>query len=330
VFSATELRLTGLDPNRPSLTSLPVLGEDNFIVLGWTHLFAGYPKVGKTEFLTRCCSEWCDQGHRVRYYSEEPAMVWEARLALLPPIENMDIVLALGMSAAELLEDMQAPADIVVIDTVRLLRLEDENSNSEINRALTPLIALTRRQHQTLILSHHQRKGAGDHGVAAAGGHAFLGAVDVALEISRAGDNPRRRSLRGWGRVVEVPTLIYEKLDSGELRSLGDPGALLLEEVTRRVLEEISTEWAKTKELRERLDEPVPSADTMNKALTALAKKGKIERDPPIEEKKQGATYRWKLPTPEAALPVPSPNLTSALKESPAEVQFEEDEVVRI
>ena len=214
VMSAAALRERGMDPTRPPLTFLPVLGHGGFIVVGWSHMLSAYPKVGKTELMVQLCGAWCAQGLRVRYYSEEPEGVWEARLAKLPAVDGLDIVFALGVDAAGILIDLQtATADVVIVDTIRLLRLEDENSNSQINRALTPLIAAARQRDQTLIMLHHTRKGAGDHGVAAAGGHAFLGAVDVALEIVRTGDSPRRRTVRGWGRVVEVPTLAYEMDD---------------------------------------------------------------------------------------------------------------------
>ena len=103
---------------------------------------------------------------------------------------------------------------MVIVDTVRLLRLQDENNNSEVNLALTPIIALCRERGQTLILSHHTKKAGGDFGVAAAGGHAFLGIVDVGLELMRDANVPERRRLRGWGRIVDVPELLFEKRGS--------------------------------------------------------------------------------------------------------------------
>ena len=91
---------------------------------------------------------------------------------------------------------------MVILDTIRLLQLRDENDNSQINLALTPLIALCRNLHKTLILAHHTRKGSGDYGEAAAGSHAFLGIVDVAVELHRDRNVDRRRIIRGWGTVI--------------------------------------------------------------------------------------------------------------------------------
>ena len=83
----------------------------------------------------------------------------------------------------------------------------------------------------------------------------------VALELQRTNDSPRRRIIRGWGRVVEVPTIVYEMSDDGLMRALGDPRDLALAEVKDRLIGALSDEWASTKDVREALDDPKPSAD---------------------------------------------------------------------
>ena len=118
-----------------------MLGEvtDSPIVDGWSVMFSGYPKTGKTELMVRLAAELSQTGLKVLYLTEEPESVWSARLSKLPVgFENVDLVYAMGASADEILEAINAGADdVVFLDTIRLLRLRDENDNSAINIALT-------------------------------------------------------------------------------------------------------------------------------------------------------------------------------------------------
>jgi DNA repair protein RadA/Sms len=162
-------------------------------------------------------------------------------------------------------------------------------------RAVIPYIGASRNKGQTLIAVHHDRKGGGEHGEGIAGGHAFLGAFDIAIELKREGqeDSPRRL-LRGWGRAFEIPRLIYELRD-GVMVPLGSPGQVSLEELKRRFTNALEDEWQATKEIIVAIGEPKPSSDQAIKALEELANDGVSERNPPISEgKKQGKTYKWR------------------------------------
>ena len=97
---------------------------------------------------------------------------------------------------------------------------------------------------------------------------------------------------------------MYELQDDGSMKLLGDPKELELEQVVERVKEAVHTEWTKTSQIREALDDPKPSADQVGKALTALAESGVVERDPSIATgRQQGKRYKWR-----------DPNLTSDAK----------------
>ncbi len=61
--------------------SLPVLGQPGIVVRGWSHLFAGYPRKGKTELLARLVRFWLDSGETVLYLAEEARSTWALRLA---------------------------------------------------------------------------------------------------------------------------------------------------------------------------------------------------------------------------------------------------------
>jgi len=180
--------------------------------------------------------------------------------------------------------------------------LRDETDNSEVARALIPYIAACRIAGKTFIPLHHDRKGGGEHGEGISGGHAFLGVVDIALEIKRDGqeDSPRR-IIRGWGRVIEIQKIMYELREDGRMVALGSPALVAIREVKERVLaklepeEKLQAEWLKTKQVQEKLDDPKPSEDQVLKALESLGQGGEVERDPPLSEgKKRGKRYKWR------------------------------------
>lgn len=280
-------------------TYLPFLGKPGLIRKGWTHLLAGYPKIGKSELTNDLAIEWTNLGESVLYLSEEPRSVWQARLKQFEGRlhATFRIAFALGRSRKEIEEMIKVtPATVIIIDTLRnLLGLENENDNSEIADILNPFIALSRSKSKTLILLHHTRKGGGLHGEAIAGGHAFLGTVDVALELTRHTD--RRRIVKGSARVFTIPKLMYEKTPEGKFIVLGDPDELAIEEVRDRLLENLTGDWVTTGKARELIGKPEPSHEQVRQALDHLVSEHLIERDPPPSEgSRPGKTYRWRKP----------------------------------
>ncbi|SVD65545.1 uncharacterized protein METZ01_LOCUS418399, partial [marine metagenome] len=210
------------------MTRLPFLGqtEASPFVKDCSHLFVGYPKTGKTELLTETVSDWSGLGIRTCYFTEEPEFIWDARLEMASgDFDGVELVFALGGGYEAILSEISASkADIVIIDTLRVLMMNDENDNSHINKVFTPLMAACRTSSKTLIISHHTRKGGGSGGEAASGGHAFLGLVDIGLELERVGQPDNRRKIKGHGRIFGVQELLYERSDDGIFLLLGDPG----------------------------------------------------------------------------------------------------------
>jgi AAA domain len=297
-INAAVLQAEATAQGIPPVTYKPFLGRDGYVVKGWSHLVAAFPKTGKTELTVRALADWTDD--KVLYVTEEPKSVWQARLLKLPPtFSHVSLFFGLGVQPEKIFERIKgAPETVFILDTIRnLLGLGDETDNSAMARALIPYIAVTREQEKTIFFLHHDRKGGGEHGEGIAGAHAFLAVVDIALEIKRDGpEDSRRRLLRGWGRVVEIPRLIYELQDDGSMVALGSPALVTLEEVKNRVWSVLDEEFEKTKGIRGHIDDPKPSEDQVLKALEALAQEGKAERDPPFSEgKRQGARYKWRL-----------------------------------
>lgn len=285
--------------------SLPLLGQDGYIVLGWSNLLAAYPRTGKTELLAACIPDWLTAGYRVLYFTEEPLSLWRLRLrrrAPWPP--GCRIVAGLGIDPTALLAEMQAADEpIVIVDAIRnLLAFVDENDNSEVARKINPWVVAARAGDKTLELVHHLRKGAGEHGEGIAGGHALLGAVDIALEVLRDQHGiPNRRRIRAWARLVQPPELLYEQDAQHGLVALGDPSSLDQTALEGRVLDQLTDDaWATTQEAHAALGDPKPSQEGVRVALTGLAERGLVERDPPITVGRvRGKAHRWKLPSAE-------------------------------
>jgi hypothetical protein len=209
------------------LEYLPLLGQEGYLVRGWSHLLAGYPRSGKTELGTACCRDWLAKGERILYLTEEPRAIWQHRLARAGAAAwaGMRLVFGLGANPLDLLTRAKSGDEsVVVVDALRNLGLigADENDNAALARQLTPWVAAAREKGKTLILLHHDRKGGGQHGEAIAGGHALLGVVDIALELIRDAA-PSRRLVRAYARIIQPAELIYEREPDGTMRALGSP-----------------------------------------------------------------------------------------------------------
>lgn len=281
------------------LQYMTLLGREGYLVRGWSHLLAGYPRVGKTELILATLRLWLEAGHRVLFFTEEPRTMWRHRLRQQRDWpRGLRLYFGLGIDPNELLAEMrQASESNVIVDTIRnLLQFEDENNNSEVARKINPWVVGARETEKTLLLSHHMRKGSGDHGEGIAGGHALLGVVDIALEVVRDRNlAANRRKIRAYARLIQPDELLYEMTPGGSLQALGEPGAVARAEVERRVLAEIGTDWIKTADLVESLADPRPSREQVRLVLAALARQGVVDRDPSIDvEKTAGKTVRWR------------------------------------
>ncbi len=277
----------------PTLESLPLLGRPGYLFRGLSHLLSGYPKVGKSELLVRVVAEWAES---VLWITEEPRRVWEARLAGLPyDYGHVTLVFGLGASREVLLQRVaQGTELVVIIDTDKLLGIEDFNDQAEVTAALVPFLTACRERGKTLIVTHHERKGGGLHGEGIAGSHAFLALVDVGLELLPDPHAGRRRLIRGYGRVVAIPELVYELMEDGSMVALGEPEALSLEATKDRVLALLTEEWQTLREIMAGFGDPRPSEDQVRRALNALVGEGKADRDPPLGVQGNRA-HRWRL-----------------------------------
>ena len=284
----------------PSIEYLPFIEQDGYIVRGWSHLLAGYPRAGKTKLLDRCSTDWLAKGERVLYITEESELMWRGRLrGRASGMTNMQIVFGLGTSP-QLLRERAFSGDesVVVVDSLRnLLRFNDENDNSQIAREINPWIVAAREAGKTLICVHHSRKGSGEHGEAIAGGHALLGAFDIALEVVWTNTSqPRRRTVRSYSRVINPGEFVYEMDIADRLIVLGSPDAVALDATKERLRPLLTEYWQTTKEVAAAIGEPRPSDEQIRLALNAMAKDRVVDRDPPLDaSESRGRSHQWRL-----------------------------------
>jgi AAA domain-containing protein len=282
----------------PTFDSLPVLGRDNIVLRGLSHIVAASPKAGKTTLLAHAVGEWDEP---VLWLSEEAQSVWQYRLANEvhwsdERLDSIRVKMARGITPAQLLQGAATCSEpVVIVDTIRtLLQLVDENDNSGIARVIDPWVTAMNAAHKTLILVHHNRKTGGENGEGIAGGHALLGSVDRAVVLTRDTHADNRRVIETLGRLVEGVKLVYERdKEMFSMRMLGEPSVLEQSNVQARIREVLRPGvWLTTRQIQDQLD-PRPSHGAMDGALKALLASHKALRDPALEVDANGRTVKW-------------------------------------
>jgi hypothetical protein len=282
--------------DEPELQFLPFLGRDGYVVRDWSHFLVGYPRCGKTELLVALCRRWLEEGLRIIYFSEEAETIWRSRKRQSEgPWKGLRVVCGLGVPPALLLERLRAAdQSVAIVDTLRNLRIiTDENDNAKVAAELGPWIAAARENQQTFLAAHHMRKSGGDHGEGIAGGHALLGAVDIALQINRD-QSPTRRVVKAYARLIQPFDFLYERTRDGKFVALGDPEGISVMETRQKICQLLGSDWLKTSEVLQRLADPKPSQETLRKALLDEAKAGGIQRFPPLGESAERKTVKWR------------------------------------
>ena len=104
----------------------PVLGVDGYIVRGWSHLLAGWWRLGKSELMAAVILPWLRLGDKVLWITEEPDSIWVDRAGMFDeiydpvPWDNLTLMDALSAPPHELLEKAtDLVEDVIVVDTVR-------------------------------------------------------------------------------------------------------------------------------------------------------------------------------------------------------------------
>ncbi len=284
-----ELRLLSEYPalaaNREPTKRFPFLGEieKSPFLEGRSYIIVALSKMGKTALTIRVVLDWTDQ--KILWITEESRRTWEDRslkLKLEGKGTNVMLCHAMGMAVKDIERVVnQTEWDVLVIDTLKVLQIPDENDTAEVMKRLRPFLAKQQEEDKLTIFLHHSRKAGGAYGLAGAGSHAFIAAVDTELEIAPYKQTNQRR-LSGRGRD-DVEPLVY-MLEDGKMTVVQKVGS-----ISEQLMEVLTSEWQSTKELAEALD---PEPKDAGRALKALAALGRIERNPP--KGGQGTTFYWR------------------------------------
>lgn len=289
IKSYTPQELVAVFNEMGNRESFLLLGNEGYIYRGWTTMLSGYAKAGKTTLLSRFIRD-LPEGVNVLFICEEPPAIWGERIKdNVDAFNHVRFMPALNAKVEAILKTIQTcEEEIIIVDTIRnLLQLKDENDNSEVVRKLVPIIGAAQQQNKTLILTHHTRKGGGMYGEGAAGAGAFMGIVDVGLEIRRDSHDPdsHRREIYGEGRLHIIEPLAYELLENGELNCLGSPKSVRKNTVKKYILEVLSDgERYSAKDILLALGEDAPSKEQVRVSAKELVSEGTIKADTSAKE----------------------------------------------
>jgi hypothetical protein len=205
-----------------ALESLPLLGQDGYIIKRASNALSASPKLGKTTLIYPCLKEWLEMGESILYLTEESKFVWQQRLIGLDIINQRGLILVfgLGLEVDQLLDRVSKGSEtVIVIDTLRGLGIlpEQENDNGLVHSALKPWITVCREKGKTLLGLVHDRKAGGKYGLGVSGAHALVGAVDIVLELRR-GREHNQRIVSALSRLAQPPELTYEQDDKGKMQ----------------------------------------------------------------------------------------------------------------
>jgi len=298
MFSIADARLRLTE----SVESLPVLGVDGYIVRGWSHLLAGWWRLGKTEFLAAVVAVWLRLGVKVLWITEEPDSLWADRADNIDeiyepvPWDNLALVDAMSAAPKALLKcAADNAADVLIVDTVReVCRVTSMKDDDAIRSAVSPWLRRLKDGRRTLIFVHQHRKAAGEHGERVEGHVALPSMFDAVLELEAVAGHEQQRKLSVRRRGSRTTPLLYEMDDDDRLVVIPDGRARNRIEVEAAVLSVVdaATTPLSTAELRRRMT-PTPPLETTRRVLLALATGGVILRNPPITEDAKGHTVTW-------------------------------------
>jgi DNA repair protein RadA/Sms len=298
VFTIADARLRLQD----SIEHLPVLGVDGYIVKGWTHLLAGWWRLGKTELMAAVVLPWMRSGLRILWITEEPDSLWADRADMVDeiyapvPWDRLTLVDAMSAPAPALLDcAASVEADVIIADTIReVCGIESMKDDDAVRRAVSPWLRRLRDGQRTLIFLHQHRKAAGERGERVEGSVVLPSMMDVVLELEGVDGHERQRRLTVRRRRSQTAPLVYEMDPDDRILVIPDARSRSRVEAEAEAVFVVnaSTEPVTTVEVRRGMS-PTPSRATVLRALTALAETGRILRDPPISEAAKRRTPTW-------------------------------------
>lgn len=228
-----------------------------FLARGLLTTLIGYPKAGKSTLLGHMLKSSTDGGEcittvkdfRVLIISEEPQRMLRKRYADLglkdnvhtvPKLPNSKLTFEEWQQMIDEIVSIASDYDAVIFDSFSYISpIEDENSASEVGKAIAELSKLTSLD-LAVLLVHHSKKDGGDEGKAARGSGHFMAAVDVQMELRRfdttSTDDKRRRIVSYSRDEATPPDVVIEIREQEGYVNLGSKAEY--DEVLKEQIEE--------------------------------------------------------------------------------------------
>jgi len=243
-FIALKRAVEAGEVPRPKVLPMLTLTDETTIrsplIEGWLILYTGKPKIGKTELLSQTILNWQDE-KSVLWFSEEGFSVWVEKTIRTPSaiIHNDFAFVQVEDNDTQWIQSTikRIQPNVVVIDTIKLLGIEEENKPSEIRAALKPYYLLAHQKNITIILIHHDRKAVGTFGDQISGSNSFPATADVTMSIKRVSlvltDTKRVVEVSGRADNTEFAYMLDK--ETGQMVILGDPANLKLAGLKTRI-----------------------------------------------------------------------------------------------
>jgi hypothetical protein len=290
-----------------------------YLLKGGVTLLSSRPKIGKTTLTAHVVQallqgsevfgRQASRANKVAYLSEEPPSLFADRLRALG-LGSDRLLVAFRHRARQPLPELlrqalDMGAEVVIVDTVAAWAgIEDENSATEVEKALRPVISLAQERGVSILLLHHLNKADGPEGTAHRGSGHLVAMVDIAVELRRPeGNAPEtRRVLRALSRYQETPQELVIDLQEGGYDALGTGEQVIMrqaEEAQLDVLpgpaeEAIPFERARpdADTIMGRLGGSKLPRTTLQRVLASMVERGMVGRQ---GSGKRGDPYRYRL-----------------------------------
>jgi AAA domain len=177
--------------------------------------------------------------------------------------------------AAAVAQCRRVNAVLLIVDTLNFFaRTDDENSASEMHKAMRPLQAAAGSGF-AIWLAQHERKSGGDLADAARGSSAVGGAVDILMGLRKPEGNHREGSIRKIETLSRFPDspsgLVIDWPTSGDYVVLGNSDAVAYDRATQRIQQALPMDEALAKTVLVLQEESGESRTTIQRVLKELS-----------------------------------------------------------
>lgn len=289
---------------------------NGLLLTGGSSLLVAPPKVGKSVFAQNLAVA-VSQGRPFLDLPTRPGTVLYLALEE-KQAEYRRHLRALGLTASDPLHSFigSAPdeglewlsrhvaeheAALIVIDTMkRFTRLSDLNDYGQVSNALEPIMQLARDSGAHLLLTHHSRKGGGEHGDGVLGSQALFASVDTLMQMKRSERYRTVQSIQRYGTDLDETVL---EMDPGTFRLTcsGSRHDVDARSIADQIEAYLSTLGPGEEAERDQIETNVEArTGLLRETLKGLVEAGRLTRS---GQGKRGDPYRYSLSCSRASPP---------------------------